>query len=272
MKKDPVSKHLLDFFERRKLDRKGMSVRTLARLIGASPAFTHHILKGTRRGSLELYEKICEILDIDTEKRDLILGHVMQEKGVVSGKAKALSKGKVTGTPSGRGKKDISWKAVPLKSFHLLESRKSIAVLETIGLLSFNGKLEWVADKLQLPLDTVERVVESLLSAGLVEMDGKKLAKSSLHFDFSSSQSQEEIRAYHKDCLQAALRELNEKTATADREQRLITTTMFAVSKEEIPALKARLNEMLDEIASEFFTDSPDAVYQLGLQAFPVTK
>lgn len=270
MKKDPVSRWLLDFFERRKLDRKGMSVRTLARLIGASPSFTHHILKGTRRASMETYEKICEILDIDSEKRDLILAQILKEKGAVSGKAKALSKGKLP-TP-GMKNQDISWKAVPLRNFHLLESRRSIAVLETIGLPGFTGKLEWVADRLQLPLETVERLAKGLEAAGLVNTQGGKLAKSSPHFDFSSSQSQEHIRAYHKDCLQAALRELSEKTAEADREQRLITTTLFAVAKEDIPALKARLNEMLDEIASEFFSDEPDAVYQLGLQAFPVTK
>lgn len=269
MSKDPVSQVLLEFFERRKKDRRGMSVRTLARLLQLSPSFAHHILKGTRRAPIEVYERLCDLLDIDAEKRDLLLARVLEEKGAVSGKAKAVAR---SAAPAKARPASLDWKPVPVKAFHLLESRKAIAVLETLGLRGIDGRLEKVASELGLPLDTVARVAKGLREAGMISEEQGRARKTARHFDFSSAKAQDWIRAFHKDCLQAALRELGEKTSEEERERRLVTTLLFAVEKQRVPALKARLQELLDEVAEEFFTEEPDAVYQLGLQAFPVTK
>jgi uncharacterized protein (TIGR02147 family) len=122
-----------------------------------------------------------------------------------------------------------------------------------------------------LPSETAE-ALEVLKKLDLIQEIEDSFIKKDKKLRFSTTQSQVEVRQFHKQMIQKALQELEFKTHQADFEKRLITGITFAANKKKIEKAKQKLAEVLHEIANDLMDDDCDEIYQLNLQFFPLTK
>lgn len=255
---------LKQFFDRKKEQNSAYSLRALARDAEVSPAFVSGILSGKKKIPVGKLEKFGEVLEIDATsirsiKKAIAFDGMDEEifRDIVSG---------------GVRQDTNLFKPLPRKKISLLSKWYYVAVLDLMTCHQFQSDETWISRKLGLlPSETKEALLV-LKKLNLIEEEKGLLKKKIKKIRFTTTQSQVEIRQFHKQMIQKALQELEFKTSTLDFNRRLIAGITLSASKKAIKKAKHKLSDVLHEIANELMDDTCDEVYQLNLQFFPLTK
>jgi uncharacterized protein (TIGR02147 family) len=258
------------YFDKRKAENRHFSIRSLARRLNLSPTYTHQIIRGTRLPSPDVCVRLCEFLDIDTDKRDYILHSVLRGKGFSTSVARQTIHREdfVNGSR-------INWTPALKSQFGLLDAWHFIPVLECTRLHDYNGTPEFIARRLGLELEKVTSAVDLLLKSGLMmkAADTGWPVKSDDDVEYSSLQDKTKIRDYHKMCLEAVKQCLESQTSPEDVERRLVLNLNFTCDKDLVPMLKQRLKEFVENTYREFSEQgTSNEVYQVSVQLVPLTK
>jgi len=147
----------------------------------------------------------------------------------------------------------------------------NIVVRETCLLEDFNGKADWIVDRLggHLTKKDVETSFNTLLKLNLIEKiepqvykatDKDVRAPNELRSDF--------IRAFHLEMILKASQSLMEVSTSL----RDITSVTIPITLDMIPDLKKRIEEFRSSIIEAVQKNNASEVYQLNIQLFPITK
>ncbi len=265
----PIHGHevLEKFFARKKAKHPGYRQSTLARHLKLSRAMLTQILKGRRRLPIDKVETFCKALDIDPEARDYILTGLLHERGVRTGITVRYKNRK-----TGRKKKKETWQLATEDQIRLLEDWCLIPILDCTLLKDYDGTESFIAKRLGLSEQTVRWAVSELKKLGTLKIENGRFKKAMDFFEFNSNRFLPQIRRYHSMSLVKAREVLNRFTSEQDREARLITTLTFTCANDRVSWAKQRILEVIHEISTESNLDTPDEVYQLSVQFFPLSR
>jgi len=245
---------LKKYFDKKKADGRGFSLRGLAKKMNVSPSFLTRVLKGEKSVPPKLLESLKIHLDIEPE----VFSALLEQQPKKS-----------------RKKVDTqleTWQLTETNSQRILRQWFYLAILEFITLKDFNGEREQIAKRLGLGLTTVEVALNEMISLGLIEVDNGRLKKTTARLRWGSAKSLAVIRNFHDQMLEKAQEELRTKTSDEDYARRLISGITISAPRSKIEAAKQRLNECLHEIANDLTSDEDGTeVYQLSAQLFPLT-
>ena len=248
--------------DRKKQDFPGFSFRWMAQQLDMSHTYLHQIVAGSRPVPVQLIDRLCEILDIDSETRALIYQDVLKTKSFCP-------------PPNGHSTKSESqneWRLAPKKDFDLLLRWETLPVLWSTLLVDFDGTPEFIARKLNLNVYAAATLMKDLEERGYLRQGPNGLEMSHRYFEFQSKLSKEQIRNYHKLSLERATKELSERTAESDVEKRLMNSSVFTCKKSDVPLIKSKISQFLKELIETHSDETPEEIYQFSLQFFPISE
>lgn len=136
----------------------------------------------------------------------------------------------------------------------------------------FQSDTHWIARRLGILKGDVDEALNVLNKLDLIEQSTNGWVKKSKKIRFPTVRSQAEIRNFHRQMIEQALKELNCKTTSQDFERRMISGITFSCNPKKIKKIKQKLNLLIHEIANSAMEGSCTEVYQINLQFFPLTK
>lgn len=263
MQDNQISGILRQFFDKKKKENKGVSIRGLAQKLSISSSYLHQILKGERVGTPAVYETLCRLLDVDPEKRDFVLNQALRHKGLLQAVSPGLRQESFDSFQKG-----VSWTAAPKKDFKFLKEWFYVPVMECTRLRDYDGSAAFVARKLGLGEAEAARAMSELQEAGYLVLEDGRLRKAAEFLDFNSAHNKGEIREFHRANMELAQAALDQKTSDADVEKRLITSFTFTCKDDDVAVVRQKISGFLQQLSREHAAGDGDHVYQLAIQFF----
>jgi DNA-binding MarR family transcriptional regulator len=247
--------------KRKQAAQPGYSLRALARDLGVSPAFVSNMMAGKKLPPKNRLEKLSYCLELDVLEREQLV-----KLSLLAGLSpKLLGHRPGPSLPQTRRTSEVS-------NRHLLASWANLAVLEGLTLDGAWSDLEELRGRLGLTAPALERVIETLAAAGVIEERHGRWVKKDEHLYLAGGRSRQEVRAFHEMMILKSRDELVTKTAQADFERRLINGFTLAMNPEKLEVLKAKIIEFMDELSREAAAGPCTEVYQCNFQFFPLTR
>lgn len=246
-------------------------MRGMALKLGISVSLLSLILKGQRRLPLRLVDPLCALLDIDQIDRDMIVREVLSEEGAQVARSAELF---AAPQPRKNTSSEVEWNTLSKTEVDFIADWRAIAIYVSVGLASSEPTTEEIARRLGFKVDFVRGEIDRLIEAGFLEKDdtGKIDRAKGRTLQLRSGKDFKAIRDYHRAHLENAKVALESRTSETDLQTRLITGMTVTVSKRSIPILKQKIQDALLEIAKDCSEDTPEEVYQINVQFFPLTS
>jgi uncharacterized protein (TIGR02147 family) len=247
-------------FEQRKSRNARYSLRAYARDLGLQAPKLSQILKGACGLSVERGRDIAVKMNLSGEEKELFLVY-LEAHFSRSALAKRRAQEKLDGSLS-----DLH---LALEQFKIIADWHHFALLELIKLPGLAHTGDALGKRLGLTKKTVAAALERLLTLGLVQKLGTRYQASGQTVSTTYDIPSRHIQEHHAQVLQKALGALTEVPV----KQRDFSTMMLALPENQVEEAKAFINEFKDKFDLKFGkTATPDRVYALGVQFFPLDK
>ncbi len=225
--------------------RPGYSLRAFSRSLQISPSSLSRILRGERT--------------------------VSQKKALKLANQLGLGPLNIENHKSGRIKKTKDFANLELEKFAVISDWYHFAILELTQVSDFQSDPRWVAKKLNLTVSEVNIAISRLKNLGLIaETNGKLTNISGNNTTLNDSKySSSAARKMQKQILQQALTAVDEVPVTSRNQ----TSMTMAISTARLPEAIACIKKFRREMSHILEQDSKkDAVYQLSVSLFPITR
>lgn len=243
------------------------SLRSFALRLKVNPAFISRILNGKQEIPLKRLEQITDLLGMDSiAVKDLkrsIAKAYLNELGLGG---ESIEKHFM---PALDNYED---KAPTDKEMSVLSPWYNITIMEMTTCKYFNRDATWIAKKLNLTENQVEKSIDYLTHNGYLKLVEGNLVKTNKQIRIPTKKSFHIVRQFHKSMVELAIKEMFQNTNDKAFTKRLITSTSIAVNSKNLPRAKVRLAEMQLELAEILREGNCDQVYDLSLILFPITK
>jgi len=121
----------------------------------------------------------------------------------------------------------------------------------------------------ELSESQIQASIEALLRLGLIERHGESLRPCDTHISSGAEATSQAIRGFQKEMLSLALRSLDQHP----KEQRDMSTITLAMSQSALEDIRVLLADCRQAICRRVAADDEgDAVYQLNMQLFPLSR
>lgn len=246
-------------FEKRKAKNPRYSLRAFASFLELHPSALSRILSSKQLLSPRAGLMVSRKLHLDRDvQRKFLRSIILARKDFESTKL-----GASVGAPRLRPE--------PVRISDGVDPRvtsvQCLAILQLTQSESFVSSVEWIADQLKSSRETVQESVELLLRTGLLkEKDGKWSAISEHVTTGDLTETSAARRALQKEILEKAISALEIPLA----ERAHFGMTMM-IDPDKVSIARERIIEFIESLADELETGSRRAVYQLGVQLFPVS-
>lgn len=251
------------FWQKKKSERKGFSIRVAARHVKIAPSVLSEILNGKRLPNPDALDKLLRLLDVEAERVVEARMLLAFDKGLVLSGTSAENR--VIGNLD-------RWSLQGIKNVSYLRHWFYPAVLECTLLKNYDGTATFIANTLAINVTSVEIAMRELLACGLlIADDSATMRKNEEWIRFAASTSKEDIRSFHNQMLiqaQLCLKETDDEAFA----KRLISGITISGSQAQIEWAKARLAQCLHEIANELSVGDADCIYHLAAQLFPLSQ
>lgn len=265
-----MAPHLIikKYFARKQKVNPKYSLRSFARDLDVNPGFVSRLLNGKQEIPLQRLDQIAKILEMDSltskELKKSMAATLLKDMGL---------------DPSEIGKSKVGSilqfddRAMTAKEMSVLSPWYNITILELVTCANFKMEAGWIAKRLNLTNEQVERSLSYLTENGYLQKDEEgQVTKTNKQLRLPTKLSVGIIRQFHKNMMEFAVKEMFQKTGDKDFTERLITSTSIAVNKENIPKAKERMLEMQIEIAEILRAGECTEVFDLTLALFPLTQ
>ncbi len=259
---DNYRRYFIESFENRSLRNPSYSMRAFARDLGLGTSTLSEILQGKYGLSKSKVEIVVKALQLSEKQGEHFLDLVvrdhsrsLKERDEASQRVQERIKG--------------SMQTMTLDSFRTISEWYHLALLELLILPEFKNETGWMARKLNIPEITVHEALERMERLGMIERKGKKILPTDDFSAIGNETPSELIRKFHRQVLEKAIVALDEQTVS----ERESSSTIFAISKADLPKAKKKLVQFRREFAT-LLSKSPDKddVYCLGIQFFSLLK
>lgn len=265
-----MAPHLIikKYFARKQKVNPKYSLRSFARDLDVNPAFVSRLLNGKQEIPVQRLDQIAKILEMDSltskELKKSMATKLLKEMGL---DANEVGKNKSTSILQ------FDDRAMTAKEMSVLSPWYNITIMELVTCADFRMDTGWIAKRMNLTKDQVERSLSYLLENGYLKKDvDGQVSKTNKQLRLPSKLSVGIIRQFHKSMMELAVKEMFQKISDKDFAERLITSTSIAVNKENIPKAKERMLEMQIEIAEILREGECTEVFDLTLALFPLTQ
>ena len=246
MKNDLLIQIIRDNFQKLSNKNKRFSKRSYAQKIGLSSGALTDFLSGKRGISQKKARQVLEKLGYSEAEQDHILKY----------------------NPLVHNKKSRSFKKIEHDAFDKLLSWEHLAILSLTKTEQFNSSPTWIAKKLALEVDVVERALTNLETHKLIYREGTKIIVSTEDVETFDQIPSEAIRKSHRQDLEIHKKNLNDVPVEL-RDMSSITLS-FDLKKMELVKSAIRLfQEQVAEIAE---TSQATEVYKLSVYLGPLSK
>lgn len=236
---DSIISFLSFEFQRRKSLNSSYSLRAFASYLEVSPASLSQVLSGKRKLIGKVRESIISKLELDK---------------------------KISASDS------LSYELIQLDELAINSKWHADAVLELIKSKDFKATSSWISKKLKISRDEAKSALKILKNKKLlIKSENKKwLDNTSGH---TSHISDDMTNSARKNYQLTLLKQSMESIENDHPSMRDHTSMMVSIKKENIPKAKKLIREFRREFASLIDEkENPDAIYELCLNFFPLTK
>ncbi len=256
----PVNEQLLiqTFLRRTLLElqakNRAFSVRALARKLGMQPSATNEILKGERRVSSKVAERIATRLSLDpSERAELLRDFPMKLR-----RNSAL-------VPNRHSKVQMKLSS---EQFQALSNGLHFAILILMTTSKFQSDLSWIAKRLSVKDNEVRGALERMARIGLVRLNGSVWERTPLQIKTTDDVRDLSIQQSHLNDMALA----QEKIRDVPVDQRDFTSFTFAVNPKLLPKAKEILRRAQDSLSELMDAEDPQEVYKVCMYLFPLTE
>lgn len=250
-------------YEKKRSQAPKFSLRSLAKKLEVSAPFLSQIFSGKKPVPIGMIEKLCSALDIDREKRDLLLAEALKSRGA---RPRALF------SPHQNQAGAATQRFAPSREFWVLQEWYYLPLLNATMLERYDGSAEFLARELGLPIETARKAIERLKQHGFLKLDEAGIWRKKQDNDFQSSAHHSHIRTFHANAITLAIDHLKKRTTDHDLDQRLVTSMVLTLSENDIPWVKQEIAGFMRELLARLKTSPAEKVYQIGIQFLPCSK
>ncbi len=167
---------------------------------------------------------------------------------------------------------NASFQQLTRDQFAVIADWYHYAIHELVKLPSSQSDVRWISRKLGISVGEASLAIERLLRLGYLEKSstGKLINKSGPLTTMGNSFTDTAFRKLQKQVLEMAMTALEEVPI----EQRSQTSMTMAISTKKLKEAQNRINKFRRELSTflENDQDNLDAVYNLGISLYPITK
>lgn len=231
------------------------SHRAFARDLALSHSHLIRVLHGRRRMSYQLGLQVCEKLHWTGKDRALFLESV-----------NASLRESPAQDRSGRRQR-----VVDLEKFRIMSEWYGPALWTLLSTPSCPSDSRRLASRLGIRTRDVDRMLERMQRAGLIESQDGKWVKADEFLSIPEKYADETLYRYHTQVIQKALEAL-EAPFKGRRVQRDITSATFTVDPRKLEKAKAKIAKFRRELMGFLTSSRGNSVFQLNLQFFELTR
>lgn len=232
----------------------------------SSPNFLKLVMDGHRNLSLESIPKFVDALKLNKSEGEFFthLVHFGQSR---TAEERAEFAGKILRSKSFQ-------KIYPLKQaeFSYYACWYYIAVRELVAFPKFREDHEWIASTILPAITALQaaQAIRDLETLGLLRRDETgRLVQNTRTVSTTNEVSSAAVISYHREMLRKA----SDAIETVHRSRREISAACIPVSEAMAAEIKRKIQEFRNEILALASQDeSPDRIYQLNLQLFPMSR
>jgi len=126
----------------------------------------------------------------------------------------------------------------------------------------------WIAKRLNIRVDEANEALVRLERMGIVEIKGSRFKQISDPLKTTTDVPSSSIRRYHKGVLSLAQNKIDQVPI----EKREFSTRTMAINTKYLGEAKKLVKEFKEDMTSLLEEGTPDDVYQLSIQLFPLTE
>lgn len=228
------------------------SVRALANRIEMQPGATNEILKGQRRVSRKIAEKIADKLQLDpSERTDLLRDYPerLQRKS--------------------KTKQDLEVLKLNSDQFELISEWTHFAILSLIKVKDFKSDVSWIADRLGVTELEARKAILRLQHLKLIHIDEKGRMTRTPHPVRTSDDVRDlGLQRMHMNDMDLAKKKIQDVNV----DQRDFSNYTFPANPKTMARAKEILRKAQDDLEELMSDDDAEEVYRVCMYLFPLTK
>lgn len=232
------------------------SVRALAQKLAMQPAATNEILKGQRRVSRKIVEKIADKLQLDpSERTDLLKDFPLKLKRNTERNKQRTA--------------ELEVLKLNADQFHLISDWLHFALLSLIKVKDFQSDLSWIAERFSVSTSDVRKALLKLQHLGLVTVDDRGVITRTPHPIRTTDDVRDlSLQQMHINDMELAKVKIQELRV----DQRDFTNYTFPANPVKLAAAKEIIRKAQDDL--EALMDDGDAqeVFRVCMYLFPLTQ
>lgn len=220
------------------------SLRALGRKLGVSSGALSEILNNKRRVTKATAIKILKNLYI-SENETTTFFNLIENKKI-----------KREYTP------------LSLDQYSVLSQWEYLAFLNLIDLPKLSHDHNFISKKLNINANRLKEIIDRLLKLNMIERSRNRYKRLKIRYQTSEDIANEAIKKYHKVNL-----ELAEESLRSDPvELRDFSSVVLKINIKNLCKVKKLIRQFQDDLCEFIENDSPEEIYHLNMQLYPVTK
>ena len=260
-------KFLADYYLQAKEHNRAFSYRYFSRKAGySSPNFLKLVIDGQRNISNESIGRFAQALKLNNAQ-SRFFANLVAFNQATTGEEKNQAFERVAASRRFRQARKLD------RDFYVYLSHWYYpAIREMVARRDFVEDPEWIASQLLPPIQPAQAkaCLELLIELGLVSRDSSgRLTRGEASITTGHEVRSLAIGNYHRQMLERAA----ESIELVKSENRDISALTVSISSETVAELKGRIHDFRELLIDRCDRDEePDAVYQINIQLFPLTK
>jgi len=246
--------------QRKFLDMKSknpsFSIRALASKLEMQPAATNEILKGQRRVSRKIAEKIADKLLLDpSERTDLLKDFPLVLKRKTKGESAR--------------EKDLEVLRLNSDQFELISDWIHFAILSLIRLKDFKSEVSWMANRLGVAEIEVRKGLLRLQSLNLIHIgETGVMTRTPNPVRTTDDVKDLSLQRMHINDMEIAKKKIQE----VKLDQRDFTNYTFPANPKSIARAKEIIRQAQDDLEDLMNDEDASDVYRVCMYLFPLTR
>lgn len=232
------------------------SMRALAKKIGMQPSATNEILKGQRRVSRKIAERIAINLMLDpSERAELLQSFPL----------------KLRRNTENINRRDLEMSTVKLnsKQFQTISDSIHYAILSLLKTKNFASDIDWIANRLGESQSRVRQALQNLLDLDFItKSEAGEYKRSAGKLNTSDDVLSLSIQKSHLEDMEMA----KEKLTTIDVALRDFTSFTLPVDTKLLDQAKEIIRKAQDDLDALMKTGETTEVYRTCTYLYPITK
>lgn len=258
-----------EFWQERRGEGAAFSLGALARKASVSPAFLSKVFSGQKAMPSRLRDQFFDLLAVEPVDRARLEWSLVLDSTPEALRPRVAEFAVRDILQHGDERPKL---VQDPNKWTLLSDWWNIAILELSSCEDFESDSAWIARKLGVPERKITEALRKLLMHGLLAINEEgELFKQESLLSFSPTRSREVVRRYHQQHMRNAMKQLEVRADQNSFQRRNISGVTFTIPRNRVADLVSRVNEFLGEVMHEYSADSPEEVYHLAVQAFPLS-